>query len=115
MLGTELDAPTPLLATTSSRVAGAWESRPVTYVLHSVRVHGSEAVFDDVSLAEAIAEVNRYDRTQIVLVGDASLARLRVSGVYRTGDTAGFARDVAALHGLVVHEREGRLELAKPQ
>ncbi len=75
----------------------------------------NEAMFDDVALADAIIELNRYNRTQIVLVGDASLARLRVSGVYRTGDTAGFARDVAALHGLVVHEREGRLELAKPQ
>ncbi|CAM5779343.1 FecR protein domain-containing protein OS=Rhizobacter gummiphilus OX=946333 GN=A4W93_00725 PE=4 SV=1 [Rhizobacter fulvus] len=75
----------------------------------------NEAMFDDVALADAIIELNRYNRTPIVLVGDASLARLRVSGVYRTGDTAGFARDVAALHGLVVHEREGRLELAKPQ
>lgn len=75
----------------------------------------NEAMFDDVALADAITELNRYSRTQIVLVGDASLARLRVSGVYHTGDTAGFARDVAALNGLVVHEREGRLELAKPQ
>lgn len=75
----------------------------------------NEAMFDNVSLADAITEMNRYNRTQIALVGDASLARLRVSGVYRTGDTAGFARDVAALHGLVVREREGRLELALPQ
>jgi len=74
-----------------------------------------EAVFDDRSLADAVSELNRYNRTPIVLVGDASLGLLRVSGVYRTGDSAGFARDVAALHGLVVHEREGRLELAKPQ
>lgn len=75
----------------------------------------NEAMFDDVTLVDAITELNRYNRTQVVLVGDASLARLRVSGVYRTGDTRGFARDVAALHGLVVHEREGRLELATPQ
>jgi hypothetical protein len=46
MLGRELDAPTPLLSTTSSRVGGSWESRPVTYLLHSVRINGSEAVFD---------------------------------------------------------------------
>jgi transmembrane sensor len=75
----------------------------------------NEAMFDDVDLADAITEMNRYNRTPIVLVGDPSLARLRVSGVYRTGDTAGFARDVAVLHGLVVREREGRLELATPQ
>lgn len=75
----------------------------------------NEAMFDDSPLADAVAELNRYSRTQIALVGDSSLARLRVSGVYRTGDTAGFARDVASLHGLLVKERDGRLELRKPQ
>jgi transmembrane sensor len=75
----------------------------------------SEAIFDDVPLAEAVAELNRYDRRPIVLIGDASLAQLRVSGIYRTGDTASFANAVAALHRLVVREREGRLELASPQ
>ena len=75
----------------------------------------SEAIFDDATLAEAVAELNRYNRTPIVLVGGVSLANLRVSGIYRTGDTASFARDVAALHGLVVRERNGRLELETTQ
>ncbi len=75
----------------------------------------SEAIFDDVSLADAVVEMNRYNRTPIVLVGSASLAQLRVSGLYHTGDSAGFARAVAALHGLVARERAGRLELAAPQ
>lgn len=75
----------------------------------------SEAVFDDVSLLDAVAEMNRYHRTPIVLIGDDSLSQLRVSGLYRTGDSAGFARAVAALHGLQMQERGGRLELAPPQ
>ncbi len=74
----------------------------------------SEVIFDDVSLAEAAAEMNRYNRTPIVLVGSSSLAQLRVSGLYRTGDSAGFARAVAALHGLVARELDGRLELLPP-
>lgn len=74
----------------------------------------SEAVFDDVSLLDAVTEMNRYNRTPIVLLGDASLAQLRVSGLYRTGDSAGFARAVAALHGLHMREHGGRLELALP-
>jgi len=46
---------------------------------------------------------------------DASaLAGLRVSGLYRTSDSAGFARAVAALHGLNVLEEPGRLELSRP-
>lgn len=75
----------------------------------------SEAVFDDAALPDAVAEMNRYTRTPIVLLDAPALAGLRVSGLYRTSDSAGFARAVAALHGLNVHERQGRLELAKPQ
>ncbi len=74
-----------------------------------------EAVFEDVSLADAVAEMNRYNRTQIVLLGGPSVANLRVSGMFRTGDAANFAQAVAALHGLVVREGAGRLELRKPQ
>jgi len=75
----------------------------------------SEAVFDGVSLPDAVAEMNRYSRTQIVLLDPSGLAKLQVSGIYRTGDTAGFANAVAALHGLDVREHAGRLELSKPQ
>lgn len=71
----------------------------------------SEAVFQDVPLASAVDEMNRYNRTQVVLLGNLPAAGLRVSGVFRTGDSAQFARAVAALHGLTVHENAGRLEL----
>lgn len=74
----------------------------------------SEAVFEDTSLVDAVAEMNRYNRTPVVLVDGLSSAGLRVSGLYRTGDSRGFARAVAALHGLQVRERDGRLELEKP-
>lgn len=75
----------------------------------------SEAVFDDVSLLDAVAEMNRYSRTPITLLQPSALADLRVSGLYRTGDTAGFASAVAALHGLQLRHGDGRLELSKPQ
>ena len=71
----------------------------------------SEAVFQDAPLVEAVAEMNRYNRTPVVLLGSLPAAGLRVSGVFRTGESAKFARAVAALHGLAVHETGGRLEL----
>lgn len=71
-----------------------------------------EAIFDDVSLLEAVAEMNRYSSMPIRLAGVGDLSGLRVSGVFRTGDSAGFARAVALLHGLVVRELPDRLELA---
>ncbi len=73
----------------------------------------NEAVFDRTLLADAVAEMNRYSRTPLVLVGELSRADWLVSGQYRTGDNAGFANALAAVHGLVVHERQGRLELSK--
>jgi len=71
-----------------------------------------DAVFDDVSLTDAVAEMNRYSRQPVVLVGDESNRELRISGLFRTGDNVAFARAAAALHGLVVDDRQDRVELA---
>lgn len=76
----------------------------------------NEAVFDQASLAEAVAEMNRYSRTPVVLVGRPAQAGTQgwlVSGQFRTGDNAAFARALAALHGLTLQERAGRLELSQ--
>jgi transmembrane sensor len=73
----------------------------------------NEVVFDRTSLSEAVAEMNRYSRMPLVLMGDLAQSDRLVSGQYRTGDNAGFAQALAALHGLVVHERQDRLELSK--
>lgn len=69
-----------------------------------------EAIFDDVSLAEAVAEMNRYSVRPLVLPD--ALGGIRISGLFQTGDNARFARAVAKLHGLVVREWPDRLELA---
>lgn len=73
-----------------------------------------EVVLDDTPLADAIAEMNRYDRTLLVLEGER-VRGLRVSGIYRTGDSAGFAHAVASMYGLAVEEREDRLHLRDSQ
>jgi transmembrane sensor len=73
----------------------------------------NEAVFDKASLAEAVAEMNRYSRTPVVLTGDLAQADWQVSGQFRTGDNAAFANALAMLHGLVVHQSGGRLELSR--
>ena len=75
----------------------------------------SEAIFDNALLSDAVAEMNRYNRTPIVLLDGLDSAGLHVSGLYRTSDSAQFASAVAALHGLKVTEQAGRLELRKPQ
>jgi len=71
-----------------------------------------EARFDNVSLREAVDEMNRYDRVPIVVSGTAG--EKRVSGVVKTGDNASFAHAIASLHGLVVRNHGDRLELVQP-
>lgn len=73
----------------------------------------SEAVFDNATLGEAVAEMNRYSRKPLVLMNDLAAAPLRVSGQFSAGDSAGFAQALASLHGLTVNERSGRLELSR--
>ena len=53
------------------------------------------AVFENDTLAAAVAEMNRYSRRPIVIEGEA--AGMHVSGVYSTGDTEAFARSLATL------------------
>lgn len=69
-----------------------------------------EVLLDNTSLAEAAAEMNRYDKTSIVL--DSARARgVRLSGLYHAGDNAGFAGSVAQMHGLQLEQRGGRIHL----
>ena len=73
-----------------------------------------EVVLDDTPLADAVAEMNRYDRTLLVLEGERTRG-LRVSGIYRTGDSAGFAHAVASMYGLAVERHEDELRLRDSQ
>lgn len=58
-------------------------------------------MFDNASVQEAVAEINRYGRVQ-VHVGDPAVAALRISGVFSTRDPIEFANVIAKLHGLDV-------------
>lgn len=82
---------------------------------HATAWTRQEVALDDVSLPEAIVEMNRHSRRQIVLERDPRLAPLRVSGVYRAGDIEGFAQALTALHGLAVTRQDDRLVIRVDQ
>lgn len=63
-------------------------------------------VFLNTPLADAVAEVNRYTRTPVV-VTDPSLVDLRVNGVFRTGQTGEFARALAQIYPVSIDYRQG--------
>ncbi len=71
-----------------------------------------ELIFDSTLLVDAVAEMNRYDRTPLV-IDDPAVARLPVSGIYRTGDSPGFARMVAQMYGIRLVQEEGRIHLRR--
>jgi transmembrane sensor len=66
--------------------------------------------FDDVDLQEALREFNRYGRTPIVL-GDASLASVRVSGVFRIGETDALLSALNHAFEIQAERRKDAIEL----
>lgn len=68
--------------------------------------------FDDQPLSEAAAVMNRYSEEQI-LIADAAVNAIRVSGQFRAGETERFADTLAEMHDLRVVRRENRVELVR--
>ena len=62
-----------------------------------------EIAFDDVALADAVAEMNRYSRKPLRIAG-ADAAHARVTGLFRAGDSLSFARAVGEAFRLHVAE-----------
>jgi transmembrane sensor len=75
-------------------------SRPATVdrpeLAPLVAWQNGQAIFDNVTLADAIREMNRYGRTRLELA-DPRLAGLRISGTYHVGNPVAFAQSAATL------------------
>jgi transmembrane sensor len=70
-----------------------------------------QIIFENDTLAAAIAEVNRYSTTEIRL-GDPRLAPLRLSGVFLAGHTDSFLETLTGNFSIqVTPDRDGRLIL----
>lgn len=65
---------------------------------------------DDLTLAEAVQEMNRYSTLQLVVEGAA--ADIRVSGVFRVTDSENLAQAVALTHGLEMRKEGRRIVLS---
>ncbi|WP_084579563.1 FecR family protein [Sphingomonas azotifigens] len=69
-----------------------------------------ELIFEGQTLAEAVAEYNRYLRTPMVL-GDAEAGRLRLGGRFLTSDPSEFLQALALNFGLRAEHRPDRILL----
>lgn len=68
-------------------------------------------VFDNDRLRDAVAEVNRYTATPIVLGEDSRLDAIRVGGVFRTGRQETFLLALETLHPIGIEKRAGATRL----
>lgn len=71
-----------------------------------------EVVFDNVTLAHAVDEINRYGGVPVRL-GDPALATMRVSGVFTVHDPVEFAQALAKLQHLHVTRADGDITLRR--
>lgn len=71
-------------------------------------------VFEDASLAEVIAEVNRYTETRLV-ISDAEIGELRLGGTFKTGRLEALLKVLENGFGIrVTRERPDTIELHAP-
>ena len=67
--------------------------------------------FASATLAEAVAEMNRYRRKPIVL-SDPAVGRLRVSGVFYSGENSGFLEALPLTHPVSVQVGEHEISIS---
>jgi transmembrane sensor len=72
--------------------------------------HSGRVAFTDVDLKQALVEFNRYTATPIVLA-DPSLARLRVSGTFRIGETNALLQALEQAFGIRAELQTKAIEL----
>lgn len=70
-----------------------------------------EIVFDETPLSDAVAEVNRYSRTPILLKSPSAAER-RISGIVRIDDLGVFVDMLADLYGLEVARTDTAISLS---
>jgi transmembrane sensor len=67
--------------------------------------------FDKTTLADAVAEFNRYNKRKIV-IADPSIAAIRIGGHFRATNTAGFLRLISSDFAIALDESPDQVVIA---
>jgi transmembrane sensor len=70
-----------------------------------------QVILEDTPLQAAVAEMNRYNETKLV-VPQPEIAALPINGLFQAGDSSQFANAVAQAYGLTVIERGNEIVLS---
>ena len=79
-------------------------------LLPLVAWHTGQAIFENSPLTDVVLEMNRYSTIKLE-VDDARIATMKVSGVYRVGDNANFARSLSRLLPVEIRVVDDRIQL----
>jgi transmembrane sensor len=104
-------APKRILRAGDRYLGGTWNSRTDRPNLVPLLAWQTGlAVFDNVTLAEAIREMNRYSLVKVA-VDENDVGKLRISGVYRVGDNVAFAHSIASLLPVILEVERDKVRL----
>jgi len=67
-----------------------------------------EIILDKTPLRDAVEEMNRYSAVKLI-IDNAAAADIRVSGIFRAGDSARFAQAVGETYHLAVEHQPRRI------
>jgi transmembrane sensor len=111
--GDALAAPRAFTLTPGQRLTflGEQTRLEVTSLEKAVAWRRGEIIFDDTTLYDAVAELNRYSKDKL-LVEQPEARAMRVTGLFQTGDSLSFAHAVAQTYGLTVEERNDAIVLS---
>jgi transmembrane sensor len=71
-----------------------------------------QVAFDSTPLADAVADMNRYSTVRLVIEAPEA-ATIRISGIFRAGDSVNFAQAVAKTYRLRMRDQSGTIVLAE--
>ncbi len=86
---------------------------PVRQLMTELSWRRGVLVFHRTTLAEAAAELNRYNHTKIV-VGDSGAAQMTMTGAFPANDIAAFVVTAREVFGLTVDNRGDEIVITRP-
>lgn len=113
--GKSAEAAAPIIAGTVARTNEAGvllQSKPIPEAEEYLSWRSGVLVFRDSTLADAIAEFNRYN-TRKIAIDDAAVAEMRIAGNFRSTNIEAFVRLLEQGYPLRVEQHEDRIVLKR--
>jgi transmembrane sensor len=86
--------------------------KPAAQIVNELSWRQGKLVFDQMTLAEAAAEFNRYNVKKIV-IADPAVAAMRIGGSFDTGNVVGFTKLLQQGFALAVNDNGTEIKISK--